>query len=650
MAIIKMKRLRVIMPSLVQKKVIKDLTRLGCVEIETPVYANLNEDELKLVKPASLLTDAARGRVEMVAALDALKKYAPEKKSFLTPRRQVTENVLFEEETIQEANRVSGQISGIVKQINETRTLIGRISAQKEALEPWKALDVPFEFTGGKYFSVIIGACPTEVDVKNLASSINEQDIVAVLEEINADKEQKYILLVSHVDALEEALAVLKSAGFSQTVLKDLTGTAAENLINLDIELNTAEQLLSELQEKVASLAQHREIIEQAADALAIESLRETAMSSMLHTDKTIYFEGWVPEETEKNIIGVLEDNECAYEFCETAEGEEPPVAIKNSKFVQPFGAITELYGLPKYSSLIDTNTPLAFSFILFFGMMLSDVGCGLVLSIITFLILKKKKPDGGFKNFVTVMFYGSISAMIWGVLFGSWFGNAPTAIAALFSKEFAIKPLWFDPLIKPMFMLGLTCGIGVIHIFIGMGLSAWRNIKQGNWKDAIFDTGFWYMIIIGAIGIATGLKIFVYIALLGALGVLLTAGRSKKNIFSRIISGLGALYGSTSYLSDILSYGRLMALGMCTGVIASVMNLMGNLTGKTGVVATIIFFIVFVIGQTFNLAISLLGAFIHSLRLEFVEFFGKFYESGGRKFKPLYNQTTYTQLIKEEN
>ncbi|MEL7569332.1 MAG: V-type ATP synthase subunit I [Eubacteriaceae bacterium] len=650
MAIVKMKRLRAIMPSYIEKKVIKDLTRLGCVEIETPAYANLNEEESKLVKPASVTLDAARSRTVMVTGLDALNRYAPEKKSFLTPRRQVTEKALFDEETIRKANEVSEQISGIVKQFNETKTLIGRISAQKETLQPWRALDIPFEFAGGKYFSVIIGACPSEVDVKGLASAIDEQEIVAAVEEINADKEQKYILLVSHVDATEEALAVLKAAGFSQTVLKDLTGTAAENLVKFDNELNAAEQHLSELKEKIASLAQYREIIEQTSDALAIESLRETAMSSMLHTEKTIYFEGWVPEETEKFVIGVLEENGCAYEFCEMAEDEEPPVAIKNSKFVQPFGAITELYGLPKYSSLIDTNTPLAFSFILFFGIMLSDVGCGLVLSIMTFLILKKKKPDGGFKNFVTVMFYGGISAMIWGVLFGSWFGNAPTAIAAIFGKEFAMKPLWFDPLVKPMFMLVFTCGIGVVHIFIGMGLSAWRSIKQGNWKDAIFDTGFWYMIIIGAIGLATGLKIFMYIALLGALGVLLTAGRSKKNIFSRIVSGLGALYGSTSYLSDILSYGRLMALGMCTGVIASVMNLMGNLTGKTGVVAAIIFFIVFIIGQTFNLAISLLGAFIHSLRLEFVEYFGKFYESGGRKFKPLYNQTTYTQFIKEEN
>ncbi|NMC56698.1 MAG: hypothetical protein GYA50_05720, partial [Eubacteriaceae bacterium] len=535
MAIVAMKRLRVIMPSSIQKKVIKDLTRLGCVEIETPVYANLNEDESKLVRPASQGLDAARSRNEMIAALDALNKYAPEKKSFLTPRRQVTEDMLFNDESIKKANEVSEQISGIVKQINETKSLIGRTSAQKATLEPWRASDIPFEFTGGKEFSVVIGICPAEADVKSLSAAMDEQNIIATAEEINADKEQKYIVLVSYVDALEEALTVLKTAGFSQILFKDLSGTAAENLARLDIELEAAEKHVSELEEKFKDLAQYRDIIEQTADALAIESLKEIAMSSMLHTEKTIYFEGWVPQGTEQVVIDKLNANDCAFEFLEPSDDEEPPIELKNSKFVEPFGAITELYGLPTYRSVVDTNPMLAYSFLVFFGIMLSDAMCGIILALLSFIILKKKKPDGGFRRFVTVMFYGGISAFIWGALFGSWFGNAPTAIAALMSKDFTLPPIWFDPLAQPMLMLGLSCGIGVIHLLIGMGLSAWRNIKQGNWKDAIYDTGFWYMIIIGGIGIATGLKIFMYIALAGALGVLLFAGRGKKNIISRL-------------------------------------------------------------------------------------------------------------------
>lgn len=648
MAIVKMKRLRVITPFRLQRKVVKDLTRLGCVEIETPAYANLNEDVSMLVKPLSIGQEASRNRTEMIAALDALNKYAPEKKSFLAPRRQVTESVLFDEESIKEAIQTSEQINGLIKQIAETKTLIGRICAQKATLNPWTASDIPLDFTGGESFSVILGVCAAENDVKEMTTALEEQNIAAVADVVYADREQSYIVLVSYKDAQEDALTVLKAAGFSQVTFKDLTGTAAENLSRLDEELTTAEKNVTVFEEKITQLAPMRNLVEQTADALAIEALRETAMSSMLQTEKTIYFEGWVPQETEALVSETLVQNGCAYEFVEAQEDQEPPIVMKSKNIFAPYTAVSELYGYPHYRSLIDFTPFLAVSFFVFFGMMLSDAGYGLVLALISFIVLKKKKPTGTFKQFMTLGLYGGISAFIWGAFFGSWFGNFATAIGEMLGQSWSIGPVLFDPLKDPITMLMLSLGCGVVHLLIGMGLSAYRMIKQGNVKDAIFDIGFWYMIILGALGMITGLKIFMYIALLGALGVLVTAGRAKKNIFSKITSGLGALYGITGYLSDILSYSRLMALGLATGVVATVMNTMGSLAGKN-VAGWILFIVVFIIGQTFNLAISLLGAFIHTVRLEFVEFFGKFYEGGGRKFKPLFNETKYIQVIKEE-
>ncbi len=279
---------------------------------------------------------------------------------------------------------------------------------------------------------------------------------------------------------------------------------------------------------------------------------------------------------------------------------------------------------------------------------MLSDALCGLVVSAVTFIILKKKKPAGMMKQFLTLFFFCGLSSLVWGALFGSWFGNAPSIVAMMLGKELVVPPVWFDPLAEPMKILVLSVVLGVVHLMLGMGCSAARQIKQGNIKEAIFDTGFWYMILIGGLGLFTGAKIFAVIALLGAVGVLLTAGREKKNIFSKLTSGLGALYGVTGYVSDILSYTRLMALGLCTGVIAMVMNTLGSLAGNS-FIGWILFLIVFAVGHTFNVAVSTLGAFVHSMRLEFVEFFGKFYESGGRPFKPLFNQTKYTEVIKEE-
>ncbi len=649
MAIVKIKRLRVIMPFRLHRKVIKDLTRLGCVEIETPAYANLNEEVSKLVKPLSIGQEASRNRTEMVTALEALNKYAPEKKSFLAPRRQVAESVLFDEESIKETIQSSEQINGLVKQIAETKTLIGRICAQKATLNPWAESDIPLDYAGGEHFSVILGVCPSENDMKEVTVALEEQNIPAVADVVNADKDQSYIVLVSYKDAQEDALTALKAAGFSQVTFKDLTGTATENLRRLDEELETAEENVTTYEERIAQMAPVRHLIEQTADALSIEALREMAMSSMLRTEKTVYFEGWAPQETEEAVANVLIENGCAYEFAEAEEDQEPPVVLKNKNLFAPYTAITDLYGFPSYRSLIDFTPFLAVSFFIFFGMMLSDAGYGLVLTIISLLVLKKKKPTGTFKQFMTLALYGGISAFIWGAFFGSWFGNFVAAIGAMFGASWNLGPVLFDPLKDPITMLILSLGCGVVHLLIGMGLSAWRMIKRGEVKDAIFDIGFWYLIILGALGMITGLKIFMYIALLGALGVFLTAGRAKKNIFSKITSGLGALYGVTGYLSDILSYSRLMALGLSTGVVATVMNTMGSLAGNS-VAGWILFVIVFIIGQTFNLAVSLLGAFIHTVRLEFVEFFGKFYEGGGRKFKPLFNETKYIQVIKEEN
>jgi len=556
--------------------------------------------------------------------------------------------VLFDEESIEQAKDISARIGGIVRQINETKSLVGRIAAQKASLEPWTASDIPLEYTGGKEHSAIFGVIPITENPVDLSAALAEKSIPAIADVIHSDKEQSYIILVSYKDAQEEALSVLKAEGFSQTVFKDVHGTAAENINQLENEAVTAEEKLQQLEAEIVALAPQRDLLEQSADALNVESLREAAMSSMLHTEKTTYFEGWTPQAAEDAVAQVLEKNGCAYEFTDPTEMEEPPVILKNAKLIQPFSTITEMYGLPKYRSIVDANPVVAVSYFIFFGMMLSDAMCGLVLSLLTFIVLKKKKPTGQMKQFMTLFFYCGLSSLIWGALFGSWFGNAPSVIGTMLGKEFAVPAIWFDPLAEPMKILVLSVALGVIHLMLGMGYSAARQIKEGNIKDAIFDTGFWYMILIGGLGLFTGKKVFMYIAILGAVGVLLTAGREKKNIFSKLTSGLGSLYGVTGYLSDILSYTRLMALGLCTGVIAMVMNTMGTLAGN-GVAGWIVFVLVFVVGQSFNLAISMLGAFVHSMRLEFVEFFGKFYVSGGKPFKPLFNHTKYTQVIKEE-
>ncbi|MDP4110456.1 MAG: V-type ATPase 116kDa subunit family protein, partial [Bacillota bacterium] len=205
------------------------------------------------------------------------------------------------------------------------------------------------------------------------------------------------------------------------------------------------------------------------------------------------------------------------------------------------------------------------------------------------------------------------------------------------------------EPMSNPIAVLILALGLGVLHIFVGMGLSAYRMIKQGHIKDAVFDVGFWYLIIGGLISALVLGKPGLYVAAAGAAGVLFTAGRAKKSVFGKITGGLGALYGVTGYLSDVLSYSRLMALGLTTGVVATVVNAMGSLGGNT-FLGWLLFLFAFLLGHSFNIAVNILGSFVHSCRLHYVEFFGKFFEGGGHPFTPLSIKTKYVEIIKEDN
>ncbi len=243
---------------------------------------------------------------------------------------------------------------------------------------------------------------------------------------------------------------------------------------------------------------------------------------------------------------------------------------------------------------------------------------------------------------------------MFWGALFGGWFGDFfQVAAKTVFHKEITINPIWFNPIDDPTRLLIWSLIFGVIHLFLGMGIKAGMLIKRGQWKDAVFDIFSWYMVIAGAAMWLAGSSISqaivkpgMYLAIIGAVILLLTGGRNNKGI-GKVTGGLSALYNITSYISDILSYSRLLALGLATGVIATVVNTMGSLAGG-GVFGTIVLLIVFVIGHTFNLAINALGAFVHSSRLQYIEFFGKFYEDGGDMFEPLRKNTKYIRITSD--
>lgn len=261
---------------------------------------------------------------------------------------------------------------------------------------------------------------------------------------------------------------------------------------------------------------------------------------------------------------------------------------------------------------------------------------------------------------------YCGISTLVWGILFGGYFGDVVDVVSGVFfGHEVSIPALWFIPLNDPMRLLIFSMLLGMIHLFTGLGIKGYMCIRDKRYLDFFCDVVLWYLLLIGLILMLLPSSLFYSIsqmtivfppalqtlskglAIIGAVGILLMSGRSSKNPGLRIALGAYDLYNITGWLSDVLSYSRLLALGLATGVIASVVNQMGSMAGK-GIFGAIVFIIVFIIGHVFNLAINLLGAYVHTNRLQYVEFFGKFYEGGGREFHPLRADTKYVD-IKEE-
>ncbi len=649
MAIVRMKRLHVIALGSARRRLMHDLSRLGCVEIESSLEKLAKPEWCSVLKRSEEIGDARQKFLALSSALSILSKYAPIKSGLFSPRREVSEREFESETSKEKALGIASKLNACSEKITSLYAEENRLTAKAATLKPWESMPVDLNYAGGKCFHVLFGTCPSVSDADAIMQDLAQAAPESELELISSDKEQHYFCLICHRDALEPSLDSLKKSGFSRVIFKDASGTASDMLHELRLRLDEISKERAALEGEIAEFAPQRPLIEQVYDLLNLEAQRDEMLSRLGTTKTTVFMEGWVPRDAEADVSKVLEASECAYVFSDPSDDEEPPVVLANGPAVTPFGTITELYSLPGYNTVIDPNPFVAVFFFLFFGMMLSDAAYGLILALGALFVLKKARPSGTFKKFMQVAAAVGFSAFLWGAVFGSWFGDAVPAISMLLTGKRVTVPFLIDPLADPIVVLMLALGLGVVHLFVGMGLSGWRMIKQGHPLDALFDVGFWYLIIGGLIATLTGLSGGIYVAAAGALGVFLTAGRAKKSIFGKITGGLGALYGVTSYLSDILSYSRLMALGLSTGVVASVINTMGSLGGSTPV-GWILFIFVFILGHTFNIAVNLLGAFVHTCRLHYVEFFGKFFEGAGRPFVPLFNKTKYVAVIKEEN
>ncbi|MDD2397499.1 MAG: V-type ATP synthase subunit I [Tissierellia bacterium] len=659
MTIVNMNKINIIGLDSIKTELIKKIMDLGVVEISSQDTKLTDSEWITYVKKDGnenvvFNLDVKISQINEV--LNTLEMYDTSKRPLFSTRKTISSSEFIK--ALEENDSVSEDAAKVLelnKSLNELCSEQNKIEAAILSLKPWSRYDIPLNMTETKNTSIIIGAIPNIIEIDEIKSRLLQTTDRCFMNLIDSDKDQYYCSFICLTEEKEDILEFLKQYGFSAVTFKELSGTAAENIIQYENSLKEISAKKETIDNSITELVSFKEEIQLYHDQLIIERDKNKILNNMLKTDTTFYIEGWIPEVSKENVQGVLDEYECWYDIKQPEEGEEFPVLMNNNSFVQPFEAITELYSLPS-SSNIDPTVFMAPFYCIFFGLMLADIGYGAVMSILCFLVLKKFKPEGGMQKLLKVFFYCGISTAFWGVMFGSMFGDAISAAAKLlFNSDFTIKPLWLNPMEEPMTLLIFSFIFGVIHLFTGMAVNAYMLIRDGRKLDAVFDIGFWYGFIIGIALWLFGNIIIPgsdivgrWMTIIFAIGLVLTQGRAKTNVISKLVSGVLSLYDITGYLSDILSYSRLLALGLATGVVSSVVSILGSMGGRN-ILGILLFVVAMAIGHSFNFAINALGAFVHAARLQYVEFFGKFYEGGGEAFNPLIKKTKYYKIIKED-
>lgn len=661
--IVSMKRLSLVALKSDQDAILNALQEAGTVEIIKLADGDVQSGD----------ADTVNARIQRLAeSINAVKPYA-KKPGFLSPQKR--EMKLSDmREYVPKAEQTTNEIEELTH--TQARLLSEREKAvsTREALEPWEAMTVPMDTVKNTprvhYFIGLLAS--KDVD------RVREQEYLEA--EFMNESATVPTILACKEDDTRIVQNFLKTVEWQDYVFPKLPGTPREAIESLNRRIAEIDREYDAAQKELEARGETIETLQNALDAETIDADRLSANNDLSYTAHAFVLEGWVRddevEKTEQAIKNVTEAY--SFEVRDPVEGEEPPSVVKNNRFVKPFEEVQTLYSRPTYGTIDGTPYMTPF-YILLFGLMLSDTGYGILLMLGTLLYIKKKKPTGMSAGISRVLFWGGLSTIVWGVLCGSFFGITKTSAStievggvfsqiSMFFEKLGIFPALLDPMQNSMVMLGLCFGLGVLHIVAGYIVGAIDRFSKGDWKSAIFDQISWVLITLGlvvgflpAIAGMAGMSVTLpksvtmpalIAAGVGALMVVLFKGREKRNILKRMMSGLGGLYDVTSVLADILSYARLFALGIATGVIGQVFNMLCGMLASASnpvmkIVGAIGSIVLLVLLHTFNVAINALGAFVHCARLQYVEFYGKFYESGGKEFRPLSYNTKHVQVTK---
>ena len=670
MAVLKMQRISICALKKDRKAILEKLQNLGVLEV-APVIA---EDEcFRKLDTAGRRTGFERAAASADQALEILERYFPEEKSMFAALEGKLLIDADKERQIREKRRellkTAKEVYDLDREHTEQLATDIRIRNNIEGLTPWLPLGVPLKPLSTKRTVMFPGTMPGGTTLESVYEVLAEKapDVEGVdVHLISAEQGMTYLAVICMKEDAQAVEDALRSAGFARPA-QTWAKPPAEVKKELERQIGDSRAETEKIEKRLAELAGQREELKIVADYYRVRAEKYVVLGSLLQSERTFVISGYIPE-CEASHVGkyLTEKYDCMVDIEELKEDEEPPVILKNNPFSMNMEGIVESYGLPHKGEL-DPTTIMSFFYVFFFGMMLSDAAYGaIVAAVCGVLVWKYPRMSEGMKKSLKLFFYCGLSTLVWGILFGGYFGNIVDIVSEkFFGTTVSVPALWFIPLNDPMKLLVFSLLFGVIHLFVGLGIKGYLCLRDGKVMDFFCDVVLWFMLLVGLILMLLPSDIFASIAqtqivfpgwlntlaavlaAAGAIGIVLMSGRGSKNPALRIALGAYDLYNITGWLSDVLSYSRLLALGLATGVIASVINQMGSML-PDNVVGVIFFIVIFIVGHALNLAINLLGAYVHTNRLQFVEFFGKFYEGGGRPFEPFKENTKYAD-VKEE-
>lgn len=658
MSMLKMSKFNLLAFDYDRSRLLKELQ-----EFEYVHFNNLNDEKvqeveevaednlLKRVVPDAELLKAQEESQRVSWAIELLSKYE-EKKSKLKAMKEGVQNYSYDE-IIEKGNGfefkpIYTKLQNSQKIIDDAKQEIQNSKQKIEDLKHWDGLNIPVkDLYSIKRSFIQTGLVPNK-SIEELRSELSSFEDVS-LDEMSQEKDVYYVIFAGLKENKRRDMEVLRRHGFTPVTI------ATNNIVKEEIS-----ELSKVVQEKENEIKKEEEVLKGEIDKLEdlkvyyeyVENqrLREEVPENFKTSKKINLIQGYVPtrllNEFEDKLRQILGDR---YSLeVEDAKKDDPnvPIILENGKFTGAFQGLTEMYSLPKYSEV--DPTPLFAPFYAFFaGMMVGDFGYGLLLFILCIVGLKFFNLRKDFRRNVKFFMFLSIPTMLWGLIYGSFFGIA-----------LPYKPL-LDQTEDSMLIIAISLILGGIHIFFALGIKAYMMIRDKDLKGAIFDVGFLYVVLISIILFAasgplnlspTVKNISKWVMIAGIIGIFLTAGRASKNWGVRLAVGLNEVYGLTGYIGDFVSYLRLMALGLAGGFIALAINIIVKMLFGGGIVGIIGGVIIFVVFQLFNLFLSYLSAYVHSARLIYVEMFNKFYEGGGKAFKGLINKPKYFDLEKNEN